>query len=229
MDRESKHLPTGLLEVLPRATLAMFDFDGTLAYTQGKNVLIYEQVFGELGVTGVTEEEYAAMIGHPVEEHVRHIASCHGLPMGDAEVAAAARRFIEIADEWNAAHVPGMFPYVPEALSLLADARCLVVTANDAGHVGRILRSWGVGDAFSGIVSVGGPGARGTKLDAYRREAGALLASGDPSRAVVFEDSEQSVGFAKSLGMLAVRILHPRSGDASGTEADFVIDMRGEC
>ena len=222
-------LPEGLADILDGTSLAMFDFDGTLAYTQGRNLSVYETVFAELGVTGITEEEYVARIDHPIEDHVRHIAECHGMPLTGVEVARASRRFMEIADAYNAEHLPSMYRYVPVALSRLSGTTCFVVTANKRDHVDRVLGAWGIRDRFAGIVMTDGTDGFRDKREAYEAMLGTLAEKSEGICAVVFEDSGQAISFAKGLGMVTVGIVHPRSGPHSADQADFRIDVTGEC
>jgi beta-phosphoglucomutase-like phosphatase (HAD superfamily) len=207
----------------------MFDFDGTLAYTQGKNLSVYQEVFAELGEEGVTQEEYAANIGQPIEHHVRHIAECHGMDMTDADIIRTSRRFMEISNAYNARHTPPMYRYVPIALSHLSDATCLVVTANRHDHVNRVLRAWGIRDRFEGIVMVGGTDGPCDKREAYGLALRQVTGGSDGSRAVVFEDSPQCISLARGLGMATVGIVHPSSGNRSARHADFRIDVTEEC
>ena len=229
MKDTQKALPEGLANILDDVSLAMFDFDGTLAYTQGKNLSVYRTVLAEVGVTGITEEEYVARIGHPIEDHIRHIAECHGMPMTDAEVARASRRFMKIADAYNAEHIPPMYRYVPVALSHLSSATCLVVTANKRDHVDRVLGAWGIRNRFEEIVMTDGTDGFRDKREAYEAMLGTLAGKSEGIRAVVFEDSEQAISFARGLGIVTVGIVHPRSGTHSADQADFRIDVTGEC
>lgn len=218
-------LPTGLAEALDGVHTAIFDFDGTLAYTQGNNLSVYQRVFAELGVDGVTDEEYSARIGNPVEEHVRHIAECHGLAMTEREVRAVAGRFIEIADAYNDEHLPTMFSYLTEALGHLGQARCLVVTANKRGHVDRVLRAWGIRDSFDDIRTLHNGYSKRAEYERLMREP---PCPGSAAEMIVFEDSRRYLADAKGLGMLTVGVVHARSGRHSVDHADFRIDMRGE-
>lgn len=235
-------LPKGLARALSGVRIAIFDFDGTLAYTQSGNFFAYARMFDERGIHGVTEREYEDRTGGTCEEHVRHIASCHGVRLADDEIHAMARQFDDMCRGSRGDMLPPAFEYVRGTLAALGKGvPKVIVTGNRIKNVSHALKEWRLVESFASLVGVGRKSSRfADKKSAYQWLLAAGASQHIPALAgerpipipapetVVFEDSPWALETARALGMRTVAVLHRGNCGMRVDDWDAVIDAVAE-
>ena len=241
-ERAASGIAPELAAALSGVKIALFDFDGTLAYTQSGNFFAYVRMFDERGITDICENEYGDHPDDACEGQIRRMAENHGMQLADDEIDLMARQFDNLYQ--NAQHevLPPVFGYVRRVLDALGDdIPKIIITGNRTKNVSYALKEWRMVGAFDGLVPVGRRTSQfASKEEAYRwlLSGGSLqytfMASDDApvpvpaNEVVVFEDSPWSLATAASLGMRTVAIMHRGNKGMPTGECDAVIDAIAE-
>lgn len=240
--RTASGIAPDLAEALSGVRIALFDFDGTLAYTQSGNFFAYARMFDERGIPDIHESEYGDHPDDACEGQIRRMAENHGMQLADDEIDLMARQFDDLYRDTQNEVLPPVFGYVRQALATLGeDVPKIIVTGNRTKNVSYALKEWRMVGAFDGLIPVGRKTSQfASKEEAYRwlLSGGSLqytfMASDDAPEAVpanevvVFEDSPWSLATAASLGMRTVAVMHRGNREMPVGECDAVVDATAE-
>lgn len=192
----------------------IFDFDGVLVDSEPLHVRAFQEVLATYGLTLTEEEYYSSYIVYSDREVLERL-----LPAGEvleAALAAKVQRYQALVDAG--------IPVFRDGLALLARTggwRVGLATGSLRGEVERVLRSLGIHNRFSAIVTREDCRMGKPDPEPFLRAAEGLGLV--PRRCVVIEDTPGGIQAAKAAGMTCVAVTHSCSRE-SLLGADLVVD-----
>ena len=187
---------------------ALFDFDGTLAQSEGLHRLAFSEV---LGITIDVEEWETKCVGTSPAKVMADRLPAGRLAAGETIDDLLAQRSA-IFEAWID---EGKLEGTAGAAQLLADlreqgVRCAIVSSGSRGYIEKALQRMGIEDAFECIVAgdddiMRTDGAHHKPHPFPYLHAAALLGV-PPERCVAFEDSLSGIKSAQAASMLVVAV-----------------------
>ena len=206
--------------------LVVFDFDGTLVYTEDLHWKYYHDVLAE---------DYG--IDYPFSDH--HLAT--GKHSNDIWKMLGKRYDLDFSESTDVypnvvKFVSGMlhdldrpcFSYVNDVVAWCVEHKVplAVVSANSCALISERIGAWDFDNAFSYICSVAPSGLNKVSV------VSGLADMHRAKRVLVFEDSVRKSYAHKNVGFSVCAIKHPLSAEAFENAIgshDFSIDVRKEC
>ena len=180
----------------------LFDCDGTITDSMPVHYRAWLDTLSEWGCD-FPEEQFYAWGGRPVIDIVAELNARHGLDMPVAAVAERQESLFR-AGLGTMRAVPGVLAHIHEAYRRVPFA---VVSGSTRETVVDSLEALGLLEHFPVLVCAGDYAKPKPDPEAYL--TGARLLGVDPSRCLVFEDTELGVRAAEAAGMAFVRVPPP--------------------
>jgi beta-phosphoglucomutase-like phosphatase (HAD superfamily) len=180
----------------------LFDCDGTITDSMPVHYRAWLDTLSEWGCD-FPEEQFYAWGGRPVIDIIAELNERHGLDMPVALVAQRQESLFR-AGLGTMRAVPGVLAHIREAYRRVPFA---VVSGSTRAAVVDSLEALGLLEHFPVLVCAGDYAKPKPDPEAYL--TGARLLGVDPSRCLVFEDTELGVRAAEAAGMAYVRVPPP--------------------
>ena len=196
----------------PAGTAALiFDCDGTLADTMPLHYRAWVAVLDGVGIP-FGEERFYQLGGMPTGKIIRLLADETGMPVGDVDVMTHAKEaaFLELLH-----HVAPLEPVVSIAAAHRGRLPMAVATGGYRAVIRRTLDALALSDWFHATVCAEDTANHKPEPDVFL-EAARRLNVPDPTRCVVFEDTDIGLEAARRAGMTGVDVrdwLPPRPGE----------------
>lgn len=181
----------------------LFDCDGTIVDSMPLHFRAWTQALAEWGCE-FPEDLFYAWGGRPEVDIIVNLNELRGLAM-PVDVVAKRRELLyrQLLPQLTA--VPGVLEHIHSAHGRVAFA---VVSGGTRESVTSSLNTLGLLDRFDTMVCAGD--YTRSKPDPEGYLLAARLLGADPSRCLVFEDTDLGVAAAVAAGMAYVRVPHPR-------------------
>lgn len=130
--------------------LVIFDFDGTLADTRDKIVMMLQRVMCERGLPKASDERCASSIGIPLKEAFQYI-----LPgLSDEEAQSCTDLYRDLFLQNRKQLVPSLFPHVREVLDELHsnEIRMSIASSRTSNTLWDFLDEMGIQHYFEYII-----------------------------------------------------------------------------
>ena len=130
--------------------LVIFDFDGTLADTRDKIVMMLQRVMRKRGLPVASDERCASSIGIPLKGAFQHI-----LPgLSDAEAQACTDTYRDLFNRYHNQLVPDLFPHVRETLDELCTngIRMSIASSRTSRTLWKFLSEMGIQHYFECVI-----------------------------------------------------------------------------
>lgn len=201
----------------PAGTAALiFDCDGTLADTMPVHFRAWQRILGSVGIP-FGEERFYQLGGVPTAKIIRTLSAETGVPLTDTQVegltVAKEEHFLEMLTD-----VTPIRPVVDIAASYRGKLPMAVASGGYRDVIARTVAFIGVADWFDAMVCAEDTPRHKPEPDVFL-EAARRLGVPDPTRCVVFEDTDIGLEAARRAGMAGVDVrawLPPRVGERRG-------------
>jgi beta-phosphoglucomutase family hydrolase len=199
----------------PGTAALIFDCDGTLADTMPVHFRAWQAVLTTVGIP-FGETRFYQLGGVPTAKIVRILSDETGVPLTDEQVDhlthAKESRFLELLD-----HVTPIQPVVTVAERHRGVLPMAVASGGYREVIAKTVRFIGITDWFDAMVCAEDTQRHKPEPDVFL-EAARRLGVPEPTRCVVFEDTDIGLEAARRAGMLGVDVrnwLPPRFGEAN--------------
>lgn len=187
---------------LPPQTVALiFDCDGTLADTMPIHYRAWTAMLGRHGIP-FSEEKFYALGGMPTARIIRLLADECGVTVSDVEAMVAEKEAAFLVQLETVQAVRPVFQIAEQYRGTLPMA---VASGGYRNVVRQTLSRIGVIDWFGAIVCAEDTPRHKPEPDVFL-EAARQLGVTEPTRCVVFEDTEIGLEAARRAGMLGVDV-----------------------
>ena len=194
--------PTPPAWTAPPGTAALiFDCDGTLADTMPLHFRAWTTMLGRHGIP-FPEDQFYSLGGMPSAKIIQLLADEHAVAVDDIDemVRAKERAFLDHLE-----HVTPLAPVLAVAAAYRGVLPMAVASGGYRDVIRRTLDKIRVGDWFGAVVCAEDTPRHKPEPDVFL-EAARRLGVGDPSRCVVFEDTELGLEAARRAGMRGVDV-----------------------
>jgi len=204
---------------------AIFDLDGTLIDSFAAHFEAWTVLAGELGHT-LTEAQFAKQFGRKNESIIAELHEFIGRPVPNERAVDALAEHKEAI--FRGCIGGGHFPFMPGALSLLADLRSAgwslaVGSSAPRSNIDFAMERFETGGVTFDAVACGCDVSNGKPAPDVFLLAAATLGI-DPKQCVVFEDAPPGVEAGLRAGMPTIGIASTGRTRAELDAADLVID-----
>lgn len=180
----------------------LFDCDGTITDSMPMHYLAWQGAFAEYGAK-FSEDLFYAWAGRPAAEIITDLNAEQGLTMPVAAVTQRHERlFLDLLPQVKA--IPSVLEHIVQAYGKVPFA---VVSGSTREIVAGSLSALGLLDRFEALVCAGDYVNPKPDPDCFLVAAAKLGV--DPTRCVVFEDSDLGIQGALAAGMGAVKVPAP--------------------
>lgn len=207
----------------------IFDVDGVIVDSEAVYCETFNATLGDYGV-GMSREDYAVCVGHPVEENSGYAVERYGL-----DVTPAAFREIWMERFERAISNPDRVSLMPEILELVAHVRTrgypLAVASStqrdrmmktlNCGLLSRMAGVHDLDEVFDVMLSGSDVERLKPAPDIYLMVACKMNV--EPNRCAVIEDSEAGVKAGKAAGMTVFAVPNFFTARQQHDEADFIL------
>ncbi len=199
-------------------TLAAFDLDGTLHWTEKALVPAIRRAMRELGLEPASAARINALYGEPLEEFCRVL-------LGPASAEDCRRFRLGIGrHQRDTLPVTGaLYPGVHQMLERLTDSGVSLAVISNAGedYIRLVLSNFGILGDFEALLGVEGGLSKAGRLEA-------LLRPGRYGRAVMVGDRYHDLEAAASNGVPFIGCAYGYGAEGEMTEADAVVFRAGD-
>ena len=204
---------------MPRGgTLAAFDLDGTLHWTEKALVPAIQRAMEDMGVDPAPAERINSLYGEPLEEFCRLLlgrgpgSDCHLFRLG---IRRHQKRTLPLSGE--------LYPGVRELLERLRKAGASMAVISNAGedYIRLVLNSFGIGDYFQSLL-----GADTGLSKALRLRS--LLEPGNWAAAVMVGDRYHDLEAAERNGVPSIGCLYGYGSREELEPADILVESPAE-
>jgi beta-phosphoglucomutase family hydrolase len=200
--------------IAPAGTAALiFDCDGTLADTMPIHFRAWQRILGEVGIP-FGERRFYQLGGMPTAKIIRLLSDETGVPVTDAHIDdlthAKESAFLELLHE-----VTPIEPVLDIARRYRTTLPMAVASGGYREVISRTVEFINVTDWFAAMVCAEDTPRHKPEPDVFL-EAARRLSVDDPTRCVVFEDTDIGLEAARRAGMTGVDVrawLPPRTGE----------------
>ncbi|MDE2886656.1 MAG: HAD family phosphatase [Gemmatimonadota bacterium] len=207
----------------------IFDVDGVIVDSEAVYCETFNATLGDYGA-GMSREDYAVCVGHPVEENSAYAVERYGL-----DVAPDVFRQIWMDRFEKAISNPDRVLLIPEILELLAHVgnrgyplalasstqRDRMMKTLNSGMLSRMDGVHDLGEVFDVMLSGSDVERLKPAPDIYLMAAGKMNV--EPDRCAVIEDSEAGVKAGKAAGMTVFAVPNFFTARQRHDEADFIL------
>jgi beta-phosphoglucomutase family hydrolase len=179
----------------------IFDCDGTLADTMPIHYLAWEAVLGDVGIP-FTQERFYQLGGMPTAKIIRLLSEESGVPVSDVDGMTHAK---EAAFLERLHHVTPLDVVVGIAASHRGKLPMAVASGGYRAVIHRTLDALTLTDWFDAMVCAEDTTNHKPEPDVFL-EAARRLKVADPTRCVVFEDTDIGLEAARRAGMTGVDV-----------------------
>ena len=207
----------------------IFDVDGVIVDSETVYCETFNMTLADYGA-GISRDDYAVCVGHPVEENSAYAVERYGLDVApDRFLGIWMGRFEEaIANPDRVMLMPGileLLAYVRSRGYLLGLAsstqRCRMTKTLGSGLLSRLEAVHELADVFDAVLSGSDVERLKPAPDVYLMAAEKLAV--EPERCAVIEDSEAGVKAGKAAGMTVFAVPNFFTARQDHGDADFVL------
>lgn len=190
----------------------IFDCDGTLADTMPVHYRAWQKILGSVGIP-FGEVRFYQLGGVPTAKIIRILSAETGVPLTDTQIegltVAKEEHFLDMLSD-----VTAIEPVREIAERYRGTMPTAVATGGYRDVITRTLRVVGMADWFDAMVTAEDTARHKPEPDVFLEAARRLNV--DPTKCVVFEDTDIGLEAARRAGMVGVDVrkwLPPRAGE----------------